>query len=164
MKHDFHEVPFGPSTLVKLALFEGYFAKWLPVFLHLSPQPSQINVVDFFSGPGEDPEHVSGSPLLLLKQLRLFKSTLGPWFGKINLIFNDADQGKTERLEALLHEKFSDVMEYARVTVRCAEFADLFSELRPSLSDPGAANLLFVDQTGVRELHQETFRNIAALL
>lgn len=163
MRHDFHEAPFGPSTLVKLALFEGYFAKWLPVFLHLVPQPSQINVVDFFSGPGEDVEHTPGSPLLLLKQLRIFKASLGPWYGKINVIFNDADQEKTERLETLLAEKFKDVLQYARVTVHSQEFTDLYTELLPGLSEPTAANLLFVDQTGVRELGEDTFRSIVAL-
>lgn len=163
MKSDFHDGPSSESTRVKLSLFERYISRWLPVFLHLKPKPSTINVVDFFAGPGEDPEHTPGSPQLILRQMRIFKRQMGEWAGQINVILNDADQKKTERLEALLAEKFSDVQEYVHLSVRSEEFHQLYEGLRGVLAGPGAASLLFVDQTGLRELPAETFQSILSL-
>ena len=163
MRNDFHDAPFSESTRVKLALFERYFIKWLPTFLHRKPRPSKINIVDFFSGPGEDIEHTPGSPQLILRQMRIFKDQMGLWKGKLNVVFNDADRKKAHKLEELLAQKFSDVLSYVNVAIRNQEFADLYEELRPQLAQTGAANLLFVDQSGLRELPVNTFLSIVAL-
>ena len=163
MRNDFHDAPFSESTKVKLALFERYFIKWLPTFLHRKPQPSRINVVDFFSGPGEDVEHTPGSPQLLLRQMRIFKNQMGSWKGKLNVVFNDADRKKTQKLEELLGLHFSDIPSYVSVEIHNQEFAELYEELRPQLATAGAANLLLVDQSGLRELPINTFLSIAAL-
>ncbi len=163
MKNDFHDVPFSESTKVKLALFKGYFTEWLPTFLHRRPQPSKINVVDFFSGPGEDVEHAPGSPQLILEQMRIFKNQMGAWKGKLHVLFNDSHRSKVEKLRELLDRRFSDVLSYVDVEIRNEEFEDLFDELRPKFAETDAANLLFVDQSGLSEMPIKTFLSIVAL-
>jgi three-Cys-motif partner protein len=163
MKSHFHDGPFSESTKVKLSLFGRYFEKWLPTFLHRIPRPPSINVVDFFSGPGEDSVGTPGSPQLLLQKLRIFKNQMATWGGQMNVVFNDADTGKAERLEALLARKFSDVRSFVEIRVLNREFADLYVELQAQLAGSGVANLLFVDQSGVSQLPVPTFLSITEL-
>jgi len=52
----FHDKVFDDSTQLKLAIFQGYIRKWLPVFLTQygggRKNFQQVNIYDFFAGPG----------------------------------------------------------------------------------------------------------------
>lgn len=57
MAKHFHESEFDDGTQVKLAIFRGYIRKWLPVFLTARKSgrnQEQVNLFDFFAGPGTD--------------------------------------------------------------------------------------------------------------
>ena len=163
MRNDFHDAPFSESTKVKLSLFDRYFEKWLPTFLHAIPRPVSINVIDFFSGPGEDSIETPGSPRLLLHSLHKYRNQIDAWGNKVNIVFNDADKEKAERLKTLINRNFADMSACAHIQVHNREFADLYAEQQSVLASRGAANLLFVDQSGVSQLPIPTFLSITEL-
>ena len=65
-----HAEPFDEATLTKLELFQLYTREWLPVFTAPEkPWWKEINIFDFFAGPGLDTKGVIGSPLRTLTEL-----------------------------------------------------------------------------------------------
>ncbi|MDQ7833718.1 MAG: hypothetical protein RDU30_18475, partial [Desulfovibrionaceae bacterium] len=68
MSRDHHSKPYDEGTLLKLELFENYCKSWLPVFIQL-PNVVEINIADFFCGPGEDQNGIPGSPLRIISTI-----------------------------------------------------------------------------------------------
>lgn len=157
---DFHDKPFDEGTLTKLQIFELYAREWFPVFL--SPQKpwrAALHVFDFFAGPGTDCQNVLGSPLRLLRQLQEYQGSQGWGKVRIHVHFYDEDPDKIAQLKKNIAAhglQLSDV----NFEIQPLRFDDAFRASALTLADPGAAKLVFIDQTGVAQVTPEVFRKL----
>lgn len=157
MKQGFHEKKFDEGTLVKLQIFRQYTREWISVLLTRSDrQFSQLNIYDFFAGPGRDGAGNLGSPLIILDEIKAFcKNRLSLKAEiRVRMVFNDRDEEHVTRLQG----------EVARV--RCPEsccsfefsalpFTNALPKNLPEMRESGHANLVLMDQFGVKEVTPE---------
>lgn len=152
---------FTEDTNVKLELYEDYLTEWLPVFIS-SPNPFKktVNIMDLFSGPGKDEEGTYGSPLIALKVLDKYRGYVFNTPVEINLYFNDRNPKYIEELKANI-EKSGLLNKKIKIHYSCKDFEIFYSEI--SAITKNSANLLFLDQFGIKYVNQEKFKNLVQL-
>lgn len=159
---NFHSKKFDDATLVKLHIYQKYLSHWLPVFANRQPDKywnGNINVFDFFCGPGKDVSGAEGSPIIAYRECLNCSSMLEHNKAKVNLFFSDSSKAKTESLEKIL-----DAFPVKRAfdyTISTNTFKEEFSDKYERMK--GAANLLFIDQCGIKEVDVEIFRRLISL-
>lgn len=150
-KEEIDEKPFSESTLTKLDLFQRYAREWLPVFLGGRIRFPEINICDFFSGSGTDSEGTWGSALRLLSVIREYRDRIENTPVKVRVFLSDKSKTKIARLmERIKAEEFDRLP--VEITTEALPFEECFGQLQPRLARPEAANLLIVDQYGVKHL------------
>ncbi len=150
--------PFTESTLTKLELFERYAREWLPVFLTGPLIYREINLCDFFSGSGTDSEGTWGSSLRLLKVVREFRGMVAQREVRVSVYLSDKSAKKVARLkEHIAREKFDRLP--IEIHAEPVPFERRFQELLPLLASNASANLIIVDQYGVKHF-DDTFDSI----
>ena len=155
-----HSHPFDEGTLTKLDLYRRYVRAWLPVFLNSKFRPTKIQIFDFFAGPGYDKEGRSGSPVIAFQEIRSALSQSHLNNPEIDLYLNEMAPTKFASLERVCQEKeFEGV---AHVHLERREFSDLFSVWKPCFEEMNTANLLFLDQNGLKQITQDVFKDITA--
>jgi three-Cys-motif partner protein len=160
--HDLHEEPFDIETIEKLSIYKEYVRGFLPVFLN-TPNMVQkkIQVFDFFAGPGRDINGVLGSPLLTRaavdEALGHCQNSITP---HLRLFFNEYNKAKHQMLSKCLEgiEQYRDIVE---VQTCCKDFHEAFEEQYPTMI--GNANLVFLDQNGVKQITESVFQRIVLL-
>lgn len=159
---DFHKKPFDEGTLTKLQIFELYSREWLPVFLspERPPRP-EIHLFDFFAGPGTDAAGELGSPLRLLRQLKEYQGMAGWPHVRVHAHFFDASLSKIKQLEANI-DNHRLRLPNVNLDVQALKFEDAFERCAPTLANPQAAKLLFIDQFGVDHVTPEVFRQLVS--
>ncbi|WP_169734371.1 three-Cys-motif partner protein TcmP [Desulfocurvus vexinensis] len=157
-KTDHHEKPFDHATLTKLLLFQEYLTSWLPVFLNLQGIDN-INIFDFFCGPGTDLNGLPGSPLRAIHVINQYSPKIKPGT-QIALFFCDQDAEKIAALDC----KLSNITRPRNLTIdtRQCNFELSFQQLYEKMRAKGAANFIFLDPTGWA-LTPETFKMITDL-
>jgi len=155
-EHDLHEKEFDEATQTKLALYGGYVAAWLPTFLNYHKPLSRINLFDFFAGPGSDAGNHPGSPVIAIRKIRDALNGKRPSvIPSIHLYLNEWDAAKFARLRRLALPQ--DIQEHATLHFENRDFKELFGEWARIMERPASANLVFVDQYGIKQMSQETF-------
>lgn len=156
-----HRQPYDEGTRDKLGLYRGYVKEWLPVFLY-RPQTSVINIFDFFAGPGADSEGTPGSPAIAFEEVTNAlalkrKDVVTP----VRMYFNEFAAEKYEQLVVSLNK----LPQTAHVSIEHVrlDFSDALKKWHPLMQQPGAANLLFLDQNGVKHITEPVFKQILRL-
>jgi len=163
MTRDLHTKPFDDATQTKLALFRLHIEAWLAVFTTgYNPEymPRTLNICDFFCGPGRDKGGKDGSPLVIMRSLRNCAAVIRDKALLVNVIFNDEKVEKVAELEKLLSDE-GLLGEPFNVTFKTKDFAAIFKETYSTLKD--GANLLLLDQNGVRHFTKQVFTSLLAL-
>ncbi|NDY55306.1 three-Cys-motif partner protein TcmP [Desulfovibrio sulfodismutans] len=145
MSRDHHSKPYDEGTLLKLELFENYCKSWLPVFIQL-PNVVEINIADFFCGPGEDQNGIPGSPLRIINTINCFRDILRSKNKRICTLFSDIKDSKVNSLMRLIDGMHTECVD---IKYECLDFKSCFSKYEPKFSAKHAANLLFIDPTGL---------------
>lgn len=160
-ERDLHRTPFDDGTMAKLDLYREYLRAWLPTFIH-TPGIKTLNIFDFFAGPGQDCDGKPGSPLVALDEIQtaLNLKTVADK-PRINLYFNEYNRDKTEALKRLLATD-DFILPNVAVTIICKKFEEAFAAWIPIMTGPGA-NLLFLDQNGVKQVTQPVFQKVVGL-
>lgn len=153
--------PFDEGTMRKLYLYQHYVEAWLPVFMHQSLE--RIQIFDFFAGQGNDSEGKPGSPLIALHQISsaqgsYLKSTPPP---PIHLYLNEFKRCNFDHLLDVC-SKCQDVGS-ATVHYSNKDFNVVFEEWLPLMQRKNVANLLFLDQNGVKFITPEVFKAITSI-
>lgn len=158
----FHNEAFDDATQLKLEIFRGYIREWLPVFLSKRSFP-EVHVYDFFAGPGTDAAGNPGSPLVILDELEGYlvsdRTPVAPDV-KIVLHFNDSDPHKMDHLEETIRQRGehpSCLVEFSRKEFRLA-----FLDNLQSMRNRDTANLVIMDQYGIKEVNQDVFASLVA--
>lgn len=162
MSKDIHNEPFDDGTNAKLYIFRDYLREWLPVFISARTiYWSTINIFDFFAGPGKDLNGVFGTPLIILEELKPYKDQIEAKKLTINLYFNEYDRDKYEILKDTL-DKESSGLPY-NIQIESKDFSESFESKYSSLNSNGTANLLFLDQNGIKQINESVFKRIINL-
>ena len=166
MARDFlHAEPFDEATLTKLELFQLYTREWLPVFTAPEkPWWKEINIFDFFAGPGLDTKGVIGSPLRTLTEL-----TSGDHLSRIRekglrvkVWFSDKSATKIQRLIETI-SACGFVLPDVEVNCEAGTFEEMFTKALPVMQRSDAANLVIIDQYGVKQVSDDVFRTLLSL-
>ncbi|MCB2208562.1 MAG: three-Cys-motif partner protein TcmP [Bacteroidetes bacterium] len=158
----FHNVPYSEETLIKLGIFRDYLRSWLPVFLSGKEiYWNKINIVDFFAGQGSDVNNVSGSPLIIFEELAPYLEVIKQKHIKVSIILNEKD----EELYELLNQNIKRYRNNSgfEIVTKNQDFHKSFSEYYNLFAHPNSANLLFLDQFGIKEIDQVTFNHLIKL-
>lgn len=163
MPASFHDEPFDEGTRTKLELFERYAEAWLPVFVARHEIIwKDVNIFDFFAGTGTDSEGVPGSPLRLLRVLAGQRAQLSRPGPRVSLYLSDAHEGKIQQLkQTLAAQKAGDLP--VRLEVQRADFASRFAAVKEEIAKKSSANLLIIDQFGVKEVPDDIFSQLISL-
>lgn len=159
---DLHKSCFDEGTIAKLDIFESYLEAWLPVFIY-HPHISKVNICDFFAGAGTDSVGNYGSPLLILKILEEYEDSIVKNKLKINIILNELDQKKFNNLKDEVEGNIKNnygLKEHVKINYFQRDFKELFEKLSPSLKE--SANLIFLDQNGIKHVSDEVLLRLAS--
>jgi len=156
-----HQKPFDEGTRDKLELYREYLREWLPVFINGSTVDT-LQIFDFFAGPGFDVDGNPGSPAITCGEIRNAMIQTGNHRLKIiKAYFNE----KT----ALKFKNLSSYIDDQRVSLPQVEFTKLkndfqyaFKQWEPYMHGR-VANLLFLDQNGVKQITKPVFQAIVKL-
>ena len=159
---EFHEKPFSEETITKLTIFEEYTKKWLPVFLLVGVK--ELNICDFFAGTGEDKIGIPGSALRILNVIHSFEELIIEKRVKINLYLNESENDENTVLYNSTQnviQKMGRVSPYLDVYYPNKDFQELYKDIYPKLLQ--CANLIFLDQCGIKQIPSEVFLSIINL-
>ncbi len=163
MGKDFHLHPFDESTLNKLRLYEKYLTAWLPTFIADSRKLyTNINIFDFFCGPGFDSERKKGSPIIALDVISKFHKFLVKNRVMVNCYFSDTNLQKIHLLTENISNYKQHIIksQYVKVNIESANYRFVFDQYFPIIIKPKTANLLFIDQSGVQQVDKKLFLKI----
>jgi len=162
----FHREAFDEATLLKLEIFRNYVREWLPVFMSKRGADGnalfkQVNLYDYFAGPGTDAKGVFGSPLIIQEEVKEFcaaKSAV-----KVNIpvrmLFNDVKAEFVDELKQNITQ-YQCGKNCCQFSFSALPFQRLLSDHLPEMRMAGHANLILLDQFGVKEVTPETVRNL----
>jgi len=166
MPKRFHESEFDDGTQVKLAIFRGYIRKWLPVFLTARKSgrnQEQVNLFDFFAGPGADAGGNPGSPRIIQDELKEFCHVHGDMKAEgvqVKLHFSDNNRKHIEQLDECLKENACP-KDCCQLCLSPQPFQVAFKGALTTMQKPGAANLVIMDQFGVKEVTPDVVNTFA---
>jgi len=162
MARDIHKSPFDEGTKAKLAIFQDYLREWLPVFLSKREiYWSTINIFDFFAGPGSDIKGNKGTPLIITEELSPYSGHIKQKNLKVNLYFNEFNKTKKIELESKL--ALNKNSKPYTIEIESLDFKKSFEKQFPKMQNKDCANLLFLDQTGIKHISEEIFKKIIDL-
>lgn len=157
---EFFNNPFDPETRLKLDIFRGYIREWLPVFLSKLSY-SRVCIYDFFAGPGYDSEHTPGSPVIIHEEVEQYLATRPKATGvALRLYFNDNDKSNYDQLREETAGWLST--DSYQVQLENKDFTEAFSEELPSIIDKQSANLVILDQFGIKHVTGAVFQQLTA--
>lgn len=161
-EHNLHAREFDAATQTKLELYGNYVAEWLPVFLNARQPVSRIQIFDFFAGPGRDIGGRPGSPVIALQKIEAaLKGTRPAMVPPIHLYLNELDARKFANLRQLqIPDSLKGLLELHFVN---QDFDEVFPAWVQTMKRPGAANLAFVDQNGIKHMIQPRFETLCLL-
>lgn len=151
---------FDEGTIAKLKIFEDYFKEWLPVFIS-KPNPfwKEVQIFDLFAGEGKDVNGVHGSPMRLLKILNENRTLIQRSNVRIKVILNEFEKEKYNGLLSTLNEIAEEDL-YELITYN-DDFSVVFDNYYDSMTQ--AANFLFLDQNGIKQITENTFSRLIKL-
>ena len=161
MTKDFHDEPFDAGTIKKLEIFRGYIREWLPVFLATNKGYNNVALYDFFAGPGKDAKGVKGSPLIIIGEMKGYlEDNTKPHAQGINVSIYFNDDNKSKYVELHKTGKAEEASALFSVEVENKDFGDAFEAKFPVISAPHTANLIILDQSGVKHVTEDVFRKL----
>ena len=157
---DLHKEPFDDSTKAKLEIFKLYIKEWLPVFV---ANPKRIypviNIFDFFAGPGMDSEGVSGTPLIIIDCIKEYIEHIEKNNVNVNIVLNEYSQKKYKALNETIID-FEFVHPSCNIKTENSDFQVLFEKCIGMMNQSNAANLVFLDQNGIKQITPEVFTKL----
>jgi three-Cys-motif partner protein len=159
--HNLHQKPFDEGTHDKLELYREYLREWLPVFIN-GKSVKIIQIFDFFAGPGFDVDGNLGSPVITCDEIRNAMNQTGKKHSKnIKAYFNEKTTSKFKNLSSYIEEQKISLPQVAFATLN-DDFQSAFKEWERNMLGR-VANLLFLDQNGVKQITRPIFQAVVRL-
>lgn len=160
-KRNFHQKPFDEGTQDKLELYREYLREWLPVFIN-TPYVDTLQIFDFFAGPGIDINGNPGSPVITCDEIRDALNLNRKQRSRIRAYFNEYDSDKFKNLLSYIDEQKNSLPQVAFTTIQ-NDFPSAFEQWESLMHGRKVANLLFLDQDGVKQIIKPVFQAIVQL-
>lgn len=149
---------FKEGTLTKLDLYRKYLIEWIPVFTaRKNLITNTVNIFDFFSGVGCDSKGTHGSPMIAIEILMSFSEHISRKELDLNIYLNDYNLKNFQALKDNINNMHYN-RDWIKVHFYNCDFIDLFTQLKPKMKN--AANLMFLDQFGVKYVGKNLFEEI----
>lgn len=161
--NNFFDRGFDDKTSIKLGLYESYLFEFLGVWIASSVReraPKEIDIYDFFAGPGVDSDGVPGSPMVAYEVIGKFAERLSVTGQKVRLWLSDIDEKRVASLKALFSNK-AEWPANTSIEIHQMDFRDALNANRGRLGKVPA--LIFADQFGVKFITPDIFRKLVAL-
>jgi len=155
-----HQKPFDEGTQDKLELYRDYLREWLPVFINGS-FVDIIQIFDFFAGPGFDVHDNPGSPVITCDEIRNALTQTEKQRFKIKVYFNEKAATKFKNLSSYVEEQKISLPQVDFIAMK-NDFHSAFNQWTPYMRGK-VANLLFLDQNGVKQITKHVFQEIVTL-
>jgi three-Cys-motif partner protein len=137
--------PIEPHTGAKHEILRRYLGAWFPIVKRVNP--SGLNYIDGFAGPGVYSEGEEGSPVIALKTAVEHVLPMPEiFFG-----FIEKDQDRADHLRRVLSTRFRDLPKNISYEVYHGEFAEVMYRIIGDLDREGRAiapTFTFVDPFG----------------
>ena len=158
---DFFRKRFDGSTQVKLEIYRKYLIEWLPTFASQknSAAWNTINIFDFFSGPGVDSEGQEGSPIIAVNVVLQFLPLINSNHHKVALWFSDKKKKNIAELQARIEGM--NLPQEITIHYNVSPFKKALLLNIKNMHQ--SANLLFIDQFGIKEMTSKVFHSIRGL-
>ncbi|MDR0320565.1 MAG: three-Cys-motif partner protein TcmP [Treponema sp.] len=176
MPKDINSEEYDAGTKLKLDILSDYVDEWLQVVINNFP--GTIYLYDFFAGSGTDSEGSPGSPIIMLNNLIKNCSKITNKNKKIEIVFNDIDKSKIEKLKT----KCQSLIEECAKSKHChldsknhcpnltlnfhsIDFKILFydeCEKIHRISNPYC--FMFIDQYGIKGVNIDVFKKLSSLV
>lgn len=166
MTKDFYENRFDDATQVKLKIFQRYIREWLPVFMTRNRdnrrQKTRINIFDFFAGRGQDAAGNPGSPLIIVEEIKNYCAARKALKADmaVSMVFNDIEESHIEDLKRHVSEKACE-QPCCHVEYSSLPFNEVLPRHLPAMKDRSSANLVIMDQFGIKEITPDVVRMLA---
>lgn len=162
MAKDLNKKPYDEATLTKLEIFEQYLVTWLPVFIQ-TRHTSKAMICDFCAGSGYDSIGTPGSSIRIVKRIDDYRGQIFQNDIHIDILLNDVKSKKYSELKSAVAESFQEESWHGKVTLSChnEDFQQLFRQQYERLKQQ--PNLIFIDQSGVRQVTNDIFRMLIGL-
>lgn len=157
-----HDKPFDEGTITKLEIFQHYAREWLPPLV-LSKR-SRLFIFDFFAGTGYDKNHVPGSPIRILTEVKNQISSIVANGTTLNIFFNEYDKKKYVLLRNACDSFLADNPElkqnYFIIHLFNERFEKLYDKIEPYIGL--GPSLVYLDQNGVKFIADKYFTSITS--
>lgn len=159
MNKKFYEKKFDHATQVKLDVFRLYLQQWLPVF---ASKGEEVSIYDFFAGPGEDATGNPGSSLIIVEELKRFCERYASSHPQVSarIVFNDIEEEHSETLKKNVYEVACG-KSCCKFEFSAKPFSESLDQHFARMQAPGSANLVFMDQFGIKEVTPEVVGKMA---
>lgn len=155
-----HNKPFDEGTQEKLELYRDYLCEWLHVFIN-TPSVGTLQIFDFFAGPGIDSDGNPGSPAITCREISDVRRPNLKQRKEIRAYFNEYDIDKFNNLLTCIEKHKCSLPQVAFSTMQ-TDFPSAFEKWKPVMNGR-VANLLFLDQNGVKQITESIFKTIVQL-
>lgn len=134
-----------PHTRAKHEILRRYLNAWFPILKQVNP--SGLNYIDGFAGPGVYSKGEDGSPVIAIKTALEHRLPLPG----ISFIFIEKDKATASKLESVLSNKFPKLPGSTEYEVYHGEFAEVITRILDDFDLKGktiAPTFTFVDPFG----------------
>lgn len=166
MAEEFHGKEFDEATLLKLEIFRYYIREWVPVFKSQKSGGAgslfrQINLYDYFAGPGTDALGSFGSPLIIQEEVKAFCTAKADVKADVpvRMLFNDKNAQFISTLKQNI-DQFKCDENCCQFSFSSEPFQDLLPTHLDEMKRSGHANLVLLDQFGVNQVTPEVVRSL----
>ncbi len=149
----------------KVELLEKYLQKYLSIIAN-DGFTTKINLFDLFCGEGIYENGGEGSPiatLRVLKELYFINKAKNKTIPKVDIVFNDLDETKIEKLKKVIAEKKLHYEEFGLLHYRSKDYKVLVENLSEYINKfKNEKAFIFIDPYGYKEIRASEIKNLLA--
>ena len=147
----------------KVLLLQKYLEKYLNIIAN-DGFTQKINVFDLFCGEGIYENDGEGSPLAILrtlKELHFINKAKNKDLTKVDLVFNDKDESKIEKLKSIVGEKKLHYEEFGKIAYRSKDYKEIIDSLSGYLQNlKNEKAFIFIDPYGYKEIRASEIKKL----
>lgn len=147
----------------KIKLLEQYLEKYLNIISN-DGFTSKINIFDLFCGEGIYKNEGEGSPIVILKclkNLHYINKAKNKSIPAVDLIFNDKDEFKIEKLKVIIEEKKLHQNIFGKLSFRSKDYKEIIDNLATYINSfKNEKAFIFIDPYGYKEIRASEIKKL----
>lgn len=147
----------------KVKLLEKYLEKYLHIISN-DGFTNKINIFDLFCGEGIYINEGEGSPLAILKclkDLHYINKAKNKNIPSVDLIFNDKDEFKIEKLKGIIEERKLHESIFGKLSFRSKDYKEIIDNLASYINSfKNEKAFIFIDPYGYKEIRASEIKKL----